>query len=58
MNLLAAILAIVACVLFVMEAQTRPNPPHWRLGWIGFALLTASLIIWHTVGGLEPVFND
>jgi len=54
MEFLALILAIVAAVLFAVEAS-RSHP--WSLGWVGFACLTVALIIWHTFGGLEPIFD-
>jgi hypothetical protein len=51
---IALILAIAAIVLFFIHAgRTRP----WHLGWVGVALLTIALTIWHTVGALEPIFN-
>lgn len=54
MEILALVAAIVAAVLFGVEAsRTRPV----SLGWIGFCLLTISLIIWHVVANLEPVFT-
>lgn len=52
---LALILAIAAIVMFLVHAgRTRP----WHLGWVGLATLTISLIIWHAVGGLEPIVNN
>lgn len=58
MNFIAAVLTIVAIVLFIIEARTpSPSSPNWRLGWIGFACLATALLIWHGVGGLEPVIT-
>lgn len=54
MEWVALILAVAAIVLFLVRAlQTRPI----HLGWTGLACLTISMIIWHAVAGLEPIFN-
>jgi len=54
MEWVALILAIAAIVLFLVHAlRTRP----YHLAWIGMACVTVSLIIWHTVAALEPIFN-
>lgn len=58
MEFVAAILTVVAIVLFILESRTTPNPPNWRFGWIGLACLATALLIWHTVGGLEPVIKN
>lgn len=52
---IALILAIVAVVCVLVHAgRSRP----WHIGWVGVALFIVAVIIWHTVGGLEPIVNN
>lgn len=55
MEIVALICAIVAGLVFAAAALGVPRT--WATVAHGAAWLTVALIIWHTVGALEPVFN-
>jgi len=54
MEIIAFVLAVVAVVLFLVVAfQTRPV----NLLALGLASVSTAVLIWHSFGGLEPLFD-